>query len=124
MTRAYSEDLRSRVIREIKKGASCRSVADLFGVAPSTAVKWAQRWRKTGSYEAMPQGGDRRSRLTGERQWLLQQIKEVPDMTLMELREALRRRGIRVGYGTVWRFFDREGISFKKKPIRRRAKAA
>ncbi len=124
MTRAYSEDLRSRVIKEVKKGATCRSVANIFGVAPSSVVKWAQRWRQTGSYQAFPQGGDRKSKLIEEREWLLQQIKDVPDMTLMEVREALRKRGIDVGYATVWRFFDGEGISFKKKPIRRRAKAA
>jgi transposase len=122
MTRAYSNDLRSRVMREVKKGATCRSVANIFGVAPSTVVKWAQRMRKTGHYDAMPQGGDRRSRLKEERQWLLQQIKEFPDATLTELQDALAQRGIRVGYGTVWRFFDREGISFKKKSLRRGAK--
>ena len=72
--------------------------------------------------DAMPQGGDRRSRLKEERQWLLQQIKEFPDATLTELQDALAQRGIRVGYGTVWRFFDREGISFKKKSLRRGAK--
>jgi len=124
MTKAYSEDLRSRVIKAIDKGTSCRQAAKLFGIGPSSAVKWAARWRRTGSYAAMPQGGDRRSRLKGEREWLLQQIKETPDMTLMELRQALRKRGIKVGYGTVWRFFEGEGISFKKNRIRRRTKAA
>jgi len=72
----------------------------------------------------MPQGGDRRSRLTGERDWLLKQIKETPDMTLMELKKALKKRGLTVGYGTVWRFFEREGVSFKKNRIRHRTKAA
>jgi transposase len=124
MSRAYSEDLRSRVIREIKKGTTIRTAAKIFGVAPSTAVKWAQRWRTTGSYQAMPQGGNRGSRLDDTREWLLRLVKKEPDLTLMELRDALGRQGVHVGYGTVWRFFEREGISFKKKPVRRRAKAA
>lgn len=122
--RALSDDLRSRVIKEIDKGTSCRRAAALFGVSASTAVKWAQRWRRSGSYRAMPQGGDRRSALKAEREWLLQQIEKTPDMTLLELRQALRKRGVKVGYGTVWRFFDGEGISFKKNRIRRRAEAA
>ena len=123
MTRAYSEDLRSRVIKEINKGTSCRRAAELFGVGPSTAIKWMERWRETGSYEAFAQGGDRRSRFKGkERDWLLQKIKDAPDMTLEELRQALKKHGITVGYGTVWRFFDREGISFKKNGLRHRAK--
>jgi putative transposase len=77
MTKPYSEDLRSRVIKEIGKGTSCRRTAVLFGVSASTAVKWAQRWRKSGSYAAMKQGGDRRSALKEQREWLLQQIKAV-----------------------------------------------
>jgi transposase len=124
MTRGYSEDLRSRVIKEISKGTSCRRAAALFGVSDSTAVKWAQRWRQSGSYAALRQGGDHRSALKGEREWLLGKIQAVPDMTLAEIRQALRKRGIKVGYGTVWRFFDGEGISFKKNRLRRRAKAA
>jgi len=35
MTRAYSEDLRSRVIKEINKGTSCRRAAALYGIGPS-----------------------------------------------------------------------------------------
>jgi hypothetical protein len=31
-----------------------------------------------------------------------------------ELRDELRERGVIVGYGTVWRFFAREAITFKK----------
>jgi putative transposase len=124
MTKPYSEDLRPRVIKEIGKGVSCRRAAALFGISAGTAVKWAQRWRRNDSYAALPQGGDYRSALRGEREWLLQQIKAVPDMTLAEVRQALRRKGIKVGYGTVWRFFDGEGISFKKNRLRRRAKAA
>ncbi|MGE3624370.1 MAG: IS630 family transposase [Bdellovibrionales bacterium] len=114
MTKPYSEDLRSRVIKEIGKGTSCRRAAALFGVSESSAIRWAQRWRRNGDYAALPQGGDNRSALRGEREWLLEQIKTVPDMTLMEIRKALGKRGIRVGCSTVWRFFDGEGISFKK----------
>ena len=46
------------------------------------------------------------------------------DLTLEELRAELKARGVSVGYGTVWRFFDGEGISFKKNRARRRARAA
>ena len=68
-------------------------------------------------------GGDRRSRLTGEADWLLARVEAVPDLTLEELRAELKQRGISVGYGTVWRFFAREQITFKKNRARRRARA-
>ena len=42
-----------------------------------------------------------------------------PDLTLAEIREELGRdRGLWVGTATVWRFFAREKISLKKKPVR------
>jgi transposase len=69
-------------------------------------------------------GGDHSSRLRGEREWLLRRIEEAPDLTLEELRAELAARGKRVGYGTVWRFFAAEGISFKKNRARQRARAA
>jgi putative transposase len=69
-------------------------------------------------------GGDHSSRLTQERDWLLARIVEVPDLTLEELRAELAARGKLVGYGTVWRFFAAEGISFKKNRARQRARAA
>ena len=33
----------------------------------------------------------------------------------------LAERGIKVSYYAVWHFFEHEGISFKKKPVRQRA---
>jgi len=60
-------------------------------------------------------GGDYRSKLADERDWLLSRIVSKPDITLFELRAELRERGVTVGYGAIWRFFAREGISFKKK---------
>lgn len=103
MVRPYSDDLRSRVIGAVAKGSSCRQAAARFGVSASTAVKWVQR-RRTGSFSAKAMGGDRRSRLKGERAWLLARIAAEPDLTLEEVRAELRRRGIEVGYATVWRF--------------------
>jgi transposase len=66
--------------------------------------------------------GDRRSdRIEAEADFLLAQIEETPDITLAELQTMLQGRGVAVGIGTVWRFFDRRGISFKKNRARRRA---
>jgi transposase len=59
-------------------------------------------------------GGDRRSLLTGVRDWILERIEAEPDLTIEELRNELREHGVIVGYGTVWRFFEREAITFKK----------
>src|SRR5271169_1280308 len=114
MARPYAQDLRERVVRAVKDGMSRRRAASLFGVAISTVIEWVRVWRDTGSVAAKPMGGDHRSRLKGERTWLLGRIEAVPDLTLEELRRELADRGLHIGYGTVWRFFAAEGISFKK----------
>jgi transposase len=40
---------------------------------------------------------------------------KTPDITLVELRDKLKGRGVSVGIGTLWRFFDRRRITFKKR---------
>ena len=124
MARPYSKDLRDRVVGSVATGRSCRATAALFGVSVARVVKWCQRWRATGSTAASKMGGWRPFLLKGEREWLLGRIAAVPDLTLEEIRSELAARDIRVGYGTVWRFFASEGISFKKNRARRRARAA
>jgi len=117
-------DLRERVILAIEGGMSRRRAAQIFGISPSSAVKWMQKQRRTGSAVAGRMGGDRRSKLKAYREWLLARSDAQPDLTLQEIREELRERGIQVGYGTVQRFFAREEYTFKKNRARRRARAA
>ena len=105
-------------------GQSRRGAAKLFGVAISTVIDWVGAWREEGRLTAKPMGGDHSSRLKADRDWLLERIAAVPDLTLEEIRAELAVRGKHVGYGTVWRFFAAEGISFKKNRARQRARAA
>ncbi len=124
MPRAYSQDLRDRVIAAVMAGSSARSAARQFGVSASAAVKWVQRWRRTGAVSAKRMGGYKRSPLDRHAAVLLGLVAERPDLTVEEIRAALRARGIQAGHGSVWRFYDRHGISFKKNRARRRAEAA
>jgi len=124
MARPYSLDLRERVVGAIEGGMSRREAADVFGVSPSTAVKWMRRRRDSGSVAAGAMGGDRRSRLGGERSFIEEQLEAENDMTIEELRAALRARGVVVGYGTVWRFLTKEKITLKKNRARLGARAA
>jgi putative transposase len=117
-------DLRERVVGAIEGGMSRRKAASIFDVSPSSAVKWMQKHRSMGSVAPGPMGGDRRSKLGSEQGWLLERSEGEPDLTLEEIRAELERRGVRVGYGTVQRFFAREGFTFKKNRARRRARAA
>jgi transposase len=121
MGRAYSFDLRERVVAAVAEGQSCRAVAATFKVSVASVVKWSQRFRATGSAAARSVGGNRPYVLSCERDWLLKRLAEQPDITLRALLSELAERGIKVSYYAVWHFFDHEGISFKKKPARQRA---
>lgn len=123
MAKPYSEDLRTRVVAAVEGGLSRRQAAALFDLGISTVVHWVRRFRDTGSVAANPMGGDHRSLLTQERSWILERIEAQPDLTIEELRDELKTRGVIVGYGTVWRFFEREDITFKKKRAGSRARA-
>jgi transposase len=124
MARAYSLDLRERVVAAVAAGESCRKVAATFKVSVASVVKWSQRFRATGSPAARPMGGNRPYALAGERDWLLKRLSLQPDVTLRALLAELAARGIKVSYYAVWHFFEHEGISFKKKPARQRAGSA
>ena len=43
MSRAYSMDLRERVVAAVEAGQSCRAVAKTFTVSVASVVKWSQR---------------------------------------------------------------------------------
>lgn len=124
MARAYSLDLRERVVAAVQNGQSCRSVAGTFGISVASVVKWSQRFRATGSAAAKPMGGRRPYVLEGERSWVLGRIGAAPDLTLRALAAELAERGIAVSHYAVWHFLVREGITFKKKPAHQRAGAA
>ena len=121
MGRPYSLDLRDRVARFVVSGGTCREATARFGVGVATAVRWSQRLRAEGSPAARPMGGHRPLVLAAERAWLLSRIAEEPDLTLRAIRAELAARGVSVSYDAVWRFYLREGVTFKKKPARRRA---
>jgi len=116
MGHCLSDDLRIRVVSEVEKGSSCRSAAARFGVSASSAIRWVQAFRRTGSPEAKPQGGDRRSkRIEAHRAFIMKTVADRKDVTLAELQELLVKRGEGFGIGTLWRFFDRHGITLKKR---------
>jgi transposase len=115
MPKPCSEDLRERVIEAVMTGASRREAAERFAISASSAVKWLQRWNATGSVAAKPTGGST-SPLEEYADFLLALIAERSDLTLDEVVAAMRKRRIKGSRSAVWRFFDRHGISFKKKP--------
>ena len=116
MAKALSIDLRERVLKAVDGGLSCRQAADRFGVSASSAIRWHDRCRKGGGCGPKPLGGDRRSgRIEAYAALILSLIDEKRDMTLAELQARLAEKRIGVGIGTLRRFFERHGITRKKR---------
>lgn len=116
MGRAYSIDLRERVVAAVETGGlSCHQAAAQFGVGASTAIRWVGRLRATGSVRPSKIGGYKPRAISGaHRIWLLARIKE-QDFTLRGLVAELCARGLTVDYRSVWTFVHDERLSFKKK---------
>ena len=126
MARAYSQDLRDRVIDAVEtEGMSRRAAARRFGVSTAAAIKWLQRFHRTGERGSAGTGGHRPSKVKPECAWLLAEIAAQPDITLAALAaRLLAARGVKADTGMLSRFFRGVGISFKKKPFGLRTGAA
>ena len=118
MGRAYSLDLRERVVAAVRGGESCRAVAARFGVAVPSVVKWSQRFRATGSVAPGQMGGHRKRVLEPHRGFIPERIGQTPHPTLHGLKGELAARGVKVSHNAVWMFLQREGLRFKKNAAR------
>src|ERR671910_548949 len=101
---AYSRDLRLKTLAAIDRGIPRKEVQDLFGISRSTIKRWLKRRRQTGGVETMKIPG--RPSVKGEalREWLPEQLKSNPDLTLREHCEA---------------FFDESGLGVSEATMSR-----
>jgi transposase len=88
--KAYSQDLRERVIAAIEAGQHSQpEIAVIFEISESTIDKWMKRWRDTGSVAALPFGGGRQRALKECADVIRAEVKQQPDVTLDELCERV-----------------------------------
>jgi transposase len=74
MPKAYSLDLRERVVSFVEDGHSRRAAAGHFKVSVSFVVNLMKAIRTRGSFEAKPSGGRRHAKLEPHRSFLLAQV--------------------------------------------------
>jgi transposase len=112
MPKAYSMDLRKRVIEACDQGQTIAEVAQRFAVSLSFIEKLQQRRRESGTLEPKPHGGGRQPLLSPEHDETLRALLAAkPDTPLAELRVKL---GIKVHLSTLWYRLQRLGLTFKK----------
>ena len=124
-SRTLSLDLRARVVRAVSKGMSRRQAAERFGVSPASAVRWCALAAATGSPAARARGGDRLSyRIEAQAGRIHAMIAAQDDLTLAEIRARLADDGHHFAIGTLWRFFARHQLTWKKSPLTRLSRTA
>ena len=114
--RAYSTDLKERLVRAVADGQPMREAARRFGVAVTTVKRAVVQQRATGSLEPKPiPGGPRRIR--PEQDALLRaRLEAAPDATVVEhCAWWAEQYGQRLSEATMWRAIHRLGWTHKKK---------
>lgn len=114
---AYSLDLRTRVVSAYEKGGvTLAAIAAQFAVGQTFVKKMLRQKRETGSLARLPQRAGTKKKLTeAQRQWLAQQVKVVPDITLGELQEQLAaEKKVQVSQATICRELQARQLVRKK----------
>lgn len=117
--RAYSLDLRERVIGDCDAGMSQAAVARKYKVSAWFVYKLNSQRKKTGSIAPLQHGGYKPQILAGKTERLRELIEKYPDATLEELRKKLK---VKISLSALWYAIERLGLTFKKNPVRIRAR--
>jgi transposase len=113
--RAYSLDLRQRVIAALDAGQSVATVADRVSVSPRSVRRYRQQWRAQGSLATRPRPGRHRKIPAEQEDHLLTQVQTFPDATLREHRQRWHEQtGVWVSEATLCRALQRLTWTVKK----------
>ncbi len=118
--RAYSMDLRERVLHESDAGRQAAAVASKYRVSASWVRRLKQRRRETGEVAPRQQRYGRHPVLASQLHTLAALIREQPDRTLADLQVAL---GTSASLATIWRAVKQLGFTVKKNGTRVRTRS-
>lgn len=122
--RAYSQDLRERVLRALERGERPTEIAQRFEVSRVWVYQVRDRWQKDGQRSSLPVGGYRRSCVAGSESQLRDWLDAEPDLTLAEICERLAQQGIWIKVPALWHQLDKWNLTLKKNPARQRARTS
>jgi transposase len=113
--RAYSMDLRERVLADWDAGLGTNAVARKYRVSPEWVRKLRRQRDATGDIRPRRGRTGPKPKLAAYVEQLTELVQESPDATLAELREKL---GLKVSVVTLWRVLKKLGLVLKKSPAR------
>src|SRR5258708_23454685 len=104
MEKAYSDDLRERVIEAVEDGYTREEVAEVYKMALSTVGGFIKRKRETGSVSPDKFGGDKTFSLEPHTELIKEIVAEQTDSTLAELQARLAKAKVKVSQSGNSRF--------------------
>jgi transposase len=116
--KAYSLDLRQRVVLAYEQGAgSISEIASRFGVCPAFVKKMLRQWRATGDLAPLAHGGGKPKSLSERQHQLLKRkVHEQNDISLAELQSVLdEQEQVFVHVSTISRALAGLGLPLKKR---------
>jgi transposase len=126
MGKAYSQDLRERVIASVEGGVRTNACARLLRVSVSYVSNVMGRKRTTGEISARPLGRGPAPRLAGHEAQIRARVALEPDATLEELSAwLLAEHGVAISVSRLCRWLRKLGLTRKKRrsmPPSRRAR--
>jgi transposase len=115
MGRAYSQDLRERVMAAVDSGTGAYAAASVFRVSVSYIYKVLGRREKTGETSARPWAGGAKPKLAEYDETLRARVMSKPDATLAELQAWLMaEHNVKVSIGCLWKRLRQLGLTLKK----------
>lgn len=113
--KAYSLDLRERIVRAVEGGMSQPEAARLFHVGERTVKRYLRQWRTTGSLRCAPRPGKAPAVAADQHPTVLAQLRAAPDATLAEHCARWRERtGTAISPSAWCRLERRVGWTRKK----------
>ncbi len=115
--KAYSQDLRLRVLAACDRGMPRQQVAETFGVSVSTIKRYVKLREETGDVRPTPIPGPPAHKRAALEEGLPAQVALNPDLTLAEHCELFEEeRGVGVSTATMSRALQSLGLPLKKRP--------
>jgi transposase len=116
--KAYSEDLRRKIVDALKRGTPKSEVSHLFGVSLSSVKRFARMEREGSSLAPKKPPGRPRKAGQREEKLLAADLADRPAATTSERRSYLEHlTGASMSDSTVRRLVRRVGHSRKKDPL-------
>jgi transposase len=117
MARPYSNDLRRKFLQAYDEGeGTLEELAGQFRVSLGWAKKISARRTRTGAMDAPVWRHGPESQVTAAvQQWIREQVRERPDLTLRELQQSLQEsRHLRLSIGRIWIALRQSGLALKR----------